>query len=142
MQVFLREKTNKIHNRLIYIIFPCFPKIFTYTLHSTPYTLHLLELLPECGIVLVVFGLFRGGGIVFDEPGEVFGIVDFVVEHLFAAGGEDGLALIGWHGYEGFNGVIEGIGAARLQCAIVATDGAVFCSWRSMNSIAELIDIF
>jgi hypothetical protein len=35
---------------------------------------------------LVVFGLFGGCWVVFDEPGEVFGVVDFVVEHLFAAG--------------------------------------------------------
>ena len=92
MQVFLREKTNKIHNRLIYIIFPCFPKIFTYTLHPTLYTLHStpsLELLPECGIVLIVFGFVRGCWVVFDEPGEVLGIIDFVAEHLFAAGVED-----------------------------------------------------
>ena len=49
-----------------------------------------LELLPECGIVLVVFGFFGGCWVVFDEPGEVVGVVDFVVKHLFAAGGEDG----------------------------------------------------
>ena len=49
----------------------------------------LLELLPECGIVLVVFGLFGGCWVVFDEPGEVLGVVDFVVEHLLAAGVED-----------------------------------------------------
>ena len=49
----------------------------------------LLELLPECGIVLIVFGFFGGCGIVFDEPGEVVGVVDFVVEHLLAAGSKD-----------------------------------------------------
>ena len=53
----------------------------------------LLELLPECGIVLIVFGLFRGCGIVLDEPGEVLGIVDLLAEHLFAAGGTDGFAI-------------------------------------------------
>ena len=46
----------------------------------------LFELLPECGIVLVVICFFGGGGIVFDEPGEVFRIIDFLAEHLFAAG--------------------------------------------------------
>ena len=35
-------------------------------------------------IVLCFFGRLR---IVFDEPGEVLGVVDFVAEHLFAAGG-------------------------------------------------------
>ena len=85
------------------------------------FSLHLLELLPECGIVLIVFGLFGRLRIVLDEPGdyggpstmccdgerrnscnlnersEFFvaslfrrGVVNFVAEHLFAAGGEDG----------------------------------------------------
>ena len=75
----------------------------------------LLELLPEVGVMLVVTGFFCGGGVVFDEPGEVLGVVDFVVEHLFVAGGEDGLALIGGHSHEGFDGAIEGLGAARLE---------------------------
>ena len=47
----------------------------------------LFELLPECGIVLVVICFFGRCGIVFDEPGEVLSVIDFVVEHLFAAGG-------------------------------------------------------
>ena len=45
----------------------------------------LFELIPEGGGVLVVTGFFCGGGIVFDEPGEELGVVDFVAEHLFAA---------------------------------------------------------
>ena len=45
------------------------------------YTIHLLELSPEVGGVLVVAGLFGGGWIVLDEPGEELRIVD-----LFAAG--------------------------------------------------------
>ena len=44
----------------------------------------LLELLPECGIVLVVLCFFGRLRIVFDEPGEVFGIIDLLAEHLFA----------------------------------------------------------
>ena len=47
----------------------------------------LFELLPEGIIGLLVLCFFGGGGIVFDEPGEVFRVVDFVAEHLFAAGG-------------------------------------------------------
>ena len=46
----------------------------------------LFELRPESFVLLVCFGFLRRGGVVFDEPGEVFGIIDFVVEHLFAAG--------------------------------------------------------
>mgnify|MGYP003530495807 CR=1 FL=1 len=45
----------------------------------------LLELLPKCGIVLVVLCFFGRLRVVFDEPGEVFGIVDFIAEHLCAA---------------------------------------------------------
>ena len=90
-------------------------------------------------IVLCFFGRCR---IVLDKPSEELRVVDFFAEHLFAAGGEDGLALIGWHGYEGFNGGIEGIGAARLQCAIVATDGAVFGEYRCMDAITEFVVIF
>ena len=47
----------------------------------------LLKLRPECFVLLVCFGYLGRCGIVFDEPCEVFGIVDFVAEHLFAAGG-------------------------------------------------------
>ena len=47
----------------------------------------LFELFPEGTVVLIVLCFFGGLGIVFDEPCEVFGIVDFVAEHLFAAGG-------------------------------------------------------
>ena len=36
---------------------------------------------------MILLCFFGGLGIVFDEPGEVFGIVDFVAEHLFAASG-------------------------------------------------------
>ena len=46
----------------------------------------LLKLRPECFVLLVIASFFGGLGIVFDEPGEVFGVVDFVAEHLFAAG--------------------------------------------------------
>ena len=46
----------------------------------------LLELLPEGGVLLVLLGLLGRGRIVLDEPGEVFGIVDFIAEHLGAAG--------------------------------------------------------
>ena len=56
---------------------------------SLLFSLHLLELLPECGIVLVVFGLFGGCWVVFDEPGEELGVVDFVAEHLLTAGSKD-----------------------------------------------------
>ena len=42
----------------------------------------LFELCPESFVLLVCFGFLRGGGIVFDEPGEVLSIVDFVAEHL------------------------------------------------------------
>ena len=47
----------------------------------------LFELCPKYFVLLVCFGFFRGGWVVFDEPGEVFRVVDFVAEHLFAAGG-------------------------------------------------------
>ena len=47
----------------------------------------LFELLPECFVLLVCFGFLCRCGIVFDEPCEVFGVVDFVAEHLFAASG-------------------------------------------------------
>ena len=47
----------------------------------------LFELWPEGIVVLILLCFFGGLGIVFDEPGEVFGIVDFVAEHLFAASG-------------------------------------------------------
>ena len=46
----------------------------------------LFELFPEGIVVLVVLCFFGRGGIVLDEPGEVFSIVDFVAEHLFEAG--------------------------------------------------------
>ena len=36
---------------------------------------------------MVCFGFFAGLGIVLDEPGEVFRVVDLLAEHLFAAGG-------------------------------------------------------
>ena len=45
--------------------------------------------------MLVIASFFGGCGIVFDEPGEEFRVVDFVAEHLFAAGGKEGLALVG-----------------------------------------------
>ena len=37
--------------------------------------------------MLIVLCFFGGVRIVLDEPGEVFGVVDLVAEHLFAAGG-------------------------------------------------------
>ena len=49
-------------------------------------------MLPEVGVMLVVTGFFGRGGIVLNEPSEVLGVVDFVVEHLFAAGGEESIA--------------------------------------------------
>ena len=48
---------------------------------------YLLKLCPKFGIILVLLGLLCGCRIVLDEPSEVLGVVDFVVEHLFAAGG-------------------------------------------------------
>jgi hypothetical protein len=45
-----------------------------------------LKLLPEGIVLLVVLCFFGRLRIVFDEPGEVLGVVDFVVEHLFTAG--------------------------------------------------------
>ena len=47
----------------------------------------LLKLCPEGIVLLVLASLLGRSGIVFDEPGEVFSVVDFVAEHLFAAGG-------------------------------------------------------
>ena len=47
----------------------------------------LFELFPEGIVVLIVLCFFGGLGIVFDEPGEVFSVVDLVAEHLFAASG-------------------------------------------------------
>ena len=47
----------------------------------------LFELIPEVFGILVFACLLGGGWIVFDEPGEVFSVVDFVTEHLFATGG-------------------------------------------------------
>ena len=47
----------------------------------------LLKLIPEGGVLLVLLCLLGRCRIVFDEPSEVFGIVDFVAEHLFEAGG-------------------------------------------------------
>ena len=37
--------------------------------------------------MLVVLCFFGGCWVVFDEPSEVLGVIDFVAEHLFAAGG-------------------------------------------------------
>lgn len=45
--------------------------------------------------MLIVLCFFVGLGIVFDEPGEEFRVVDFLTEHLFAANGKEGLALVG-----------------------------------------------
>ena len=45
--------------------------------------------------MLIVLCFFGGLGIVFDEPGEEFRVVDFLTEHLFAANGKEGLALVG-----------------------------------------------
>ena len=53
---------------------------------SLLFSLHLLELLPECGIVLIVICFFGRLRVVFDEPGEVLGVVDLLAKHLFAAG--------------------------------------------------------
>ena len=50
----------------------------------------LFELIPEVFGILVFACLLGGGWIVFDKPGEVFRVVDFVAEHLFASGGEEG----------------------------------------------------
>ena len=47
----------------------------------------LFELIPEVFGILVFACLLGGGWIVFDKPGEVFRVVDFVAEHLFAVGG-------------------------------------------------------
>ena len=47
----------------------------------------LFELFPEVGGMLVVTGFFGTLRIFLDEPCEVFSVVDFVAEHLFAAGG-------------------------------------------------------
>ena len=44
----------------------------------------LFELCPESFVLLVCFGFLRRCWVVFDEPGEVVGVVDFVVEHFFA----------------------------------------------------------
>jgi hypothetical protein len=44
-------------------------------------------LIPKGFGILVVAGLFGGGWIVFDEPGEVLGIIDLLAKHLFVAGG-------------------------------------------------------
>ena len=55
----------------------------------------LFELFPEGIVVLIVLCFFGGLGIVFDEPGEEFRVVDFLTEHLFAANGKEGLALVG-----------------------------------------------
>ena len=46
----------------------------------------LFELFPEGIVVLIVLCFFGRLRIVFDEPGEVLGIIDFVAKHLFAAG--------------------------------------------------------
>ena len=45
-----------------------------------------LKLLPEGGVLLVLLCLLGRCWIVLNEPGEVFGIVDFIAEHLGAAG--------------------------------------------------------
>ena len=47
----------------------------------------LLKLLPEGFVLLVIASFFRGFGIVFNEPGEEFRIVDLLAEHLFMASG-------------------------------------------------------
>ena len=91
---------------------------------------------------MVVTGFLGTLRIFLDEPGKELCIVDLLAEHLFAAGVEECMALVGWHGYKGFYCAVERIGAARLERAIVATDGAVFDQWRCMDAIAELIDIF
>jgi len=53
------------------------------------------ELCPECHLLLIFARLAGALRIVFDEPGEVFSVVDFLTEHLFAANGKEGLALVG-----------------------------------------------
>lgn len=53
---------------------------------SLLFSLHLLELLPECCILLVVFGIFGGCWVVFDKPSEELSVVDFVAEHFLTAG--------------------------------------------------------
>jgi hypothetical protein len=45
--------------------------------------------------VLLVTSFFGTMRIFLDEPGEVLSIIDFVAEHLFAASGNEGLALVG-----------------------------------------------
>ena len=51
------------------------------------YTIHLLELSPEVGGVLVVTGFLGTLRTFLDEAGQELCIVDFVAEHLFAASG-------------------------------------------------------
>ena len=55
----------------------------------------LFELCPECHFLLIFARLAGTLRIVFDEPGEEFRVVDFLTEHLFAANGKEGLALVG-----------------------------------------------
>ena len=57
----------------------------------------LLKLLPECFVLLVCLGFFGGLGIVLDKPSAEFRVVDFLTEHLFAAGGDEGLVFVGSH---------------------------------------------
>jgi hypothetical protein len=47
----------------------------------------LFELFPERCVFLIFFGLLGGDRIVFNEPGEVLGIIDLFAEHLFEASG-------------------------------------------------------
>ena len=65
-------------------------RIYSTTCSSEASTKHsLFELCPKGGIALALSCLLRRIGIVFDEPGEILCIVDFVVEHLLTAGGEE-----------------------------------------------------
>ena len=91
---------------------------------------------------MLFFCFFGGLGIVFDEPGKIFRIVDLVAEHLLAASGEEGLTLARWHSYEAFDGGIKLLYSTRLSGAIGAADGAVVGKRCGMDAIAQLVGIF
>ena len=53
----------------------------------------LFELFPEGIVVLIVLCFFGRGGIVLDEPSEIFRVVDLLAEHFFATLCADGFAI-------------------------------------------------